>query len=292
VSGSELSKLHDILRFYAGLGVSFLYVSQHYDEIRLLCEKVALMVNGHIAKVFDVKGVSPYIMNFTGAGTVAKPAPTALKTPPKGPPALVIKDLWNGPITGLSLTVAQGECVVLQDLDNRVIDSLTEAIAGMRRPQRGNVLISGKEQSARTKRDVAVIRRLAASTMLFTNLSYMDNLCFTMDHRLPAIWALSKPRNSVRNECEQWLGREVFDMNVDELSQVQKYDLIYTRILLQRPKIVVCVQPFIQADAIQRAHIWELIGRFIDKSIAVLILDLRFFPHRGTENTESTELNE
>jgi len=281
VSGPELSKLHDILRFYAGRGVSFLYVSQHYDEIRLLCEKVALMVNGHIAKVFDVKSVSPDIMNFTGSNPAVKPTPMAQKAPPNGSPALVINDLWNGPITGLSLTVAQGECVVLQDLDNRVIDSLTEAITGTRKPRRGKVLISGKEQSGRRKRDVAVIRRLAAATMLFKDLSYMDNLCFTMDHRLPAIWARSKPRAGVRGECEQWLGREVFDMNVDELSQVQKYDLIYTRILLQRPKLVICVQPFIQADAGQRAHIWELIGRFIDKSIAVLILDLRFFSHRG-----------
>ncbi|NMD38657.1 MAG: sugar ABC transporter ATP-binding protein, partial [Christensenellaceae bacterium] len=54
----------------------------------------------------------------------------------------------------------------------------------------------------------------------------------------------------------------------------EKYELIYTRILLQKPKIVVCVQPFMKADINQRIEIWKLLNNFLNKGIALLILSV------------------
>ena len=109
-------------------------------------------------------------------------------------------------------------------------------------------------------------------TMLFSNLSYLDNLCFTLDHRFHDVWLTNKIKKSLRQEYAELLGEEVFDLRVEELSHKQKYDLIYMRILVQNPKVVFCVQPFKRAEVSIRIHVWELLERFLDKGIAVVIL--------------------
>ena len=53
---------------------------------------------------------------------------------------------------------------------------------------------------------------------------------------------------------------------------MEKYELVYTRILLQKPEVVFCVQPFKGADLAHRIRIWELNERLLENGIAVVIL--------------------
>lgn len=59
---------------------------------------------------------------------------------------------------------------------------------------------------------------------------------------------------------------------METLTEKEKYDLIYSRILLQRPKVAVCVQPFMRADVERRMQIWKLLDRLLEKGVAVVIL--------------------
>lgn len=63
-------------------------------------------------------------------------------------------------------------------------------------------------------------------------------------------------------------------MQIEELSEKQKYQLVYMRVLLQKPKIVFCVQPFKGADLSHRMFIWKLLEMMLDKGITVVILAL------------------
>jgi ribose transport system ATP-binding protein len=187
-------------------------------------------------------------------------------------PALCMEDVYSGTIAGLSLSVEPGECVVLQDLENRIFEDLIAVLTGKSGLEHGAIAVGGSAYSAKSRREIAVIQRLAAGTMLFPHLSYSDNLCFTMDHRLPNIWLRRRLKAGIRREYEPWLGWDVFDKPIEDLTPMQRYDLIYARVLLQRPKAALCVQPFMQADVEQRMHIWQLIERLLEKGIAVVIL--------------------
>lgn len=61
---------------------------------------------------------------------------------------------------------------------------------------------------------------------------------------------------------------------MEELSEKQKYQMVYTRVFLQKPRVVFCVHPFKGADVSHRMLIWKLLERFLDKGIAVVILSL------------------
>ena len=86
------------------------------------------------------------------------------------------------------------------------------------------------------------------------------------------MWNSRKIRNSIRQEYGKELGEDFFSLYPDQLSERQKCRLIYTRILLQRPKVVFCIQPFKGSDLPHRMFIWKMLRMLLDKGIAVIIL--------------------
>ena len=275
ISDTRLDSLQRILRHYAAEGISFLYVSRHYEEARQICNRAAIMVNGQIAKVVNTADTPPETLQCFGVEAYtqlvrrqervwcADGAETA---------ALELRQLRFEHIHSLEFSVAPGECVVVQDLNNHILSDLIALFSGSKKPECGQILVGGQKLTAKNTREIAVIQQQPTQTMLFPELSYMDNLCFTMDHRLPDIWRREAARASVRREFETILGAKVFDKSVELLTQPEKYDLVYTRILLQRPRVAVCVQPFMSADVEQRMQIWTLMERLLEKGISIVIL--------------------
>ena len=275
ISDTRLESLQRILRHYAAEGFSFLYVSRHYEEARQICNRAAIMVNGQIAKVVSTADTPPETLQCFGVEAYTQLVRRKERPRPVGAdatPALEMRGVEYGRIRSLDVSVAPGECVVLQDLNNHIVSDLIALLSGSSRPAGGQMLVGGKAFRASRNREIAVIQQQPTQTMIFPDLSYMDNLCFTLDHRLPDIWRRRAPRASVQREFEALLGADVFDRSVETLTKPEKYDLVYTRVLLQHPKVAVCVQPFMSADVGQRMQIWSLMERLLEKGISVLIL--------------------
>ena len=70
------------------------------------------------------------------------------------------------------------------------------------------------------------------------------------------------------------VGEEVFYKSMDQLTQREKYQLVYTRILLQKPKVVFCIQPFKGTDLSHRLFVWKLLKMLLNRGIAVVILTM------------------
>lgn len=274
ISESELSKLHEIIRYYARQGISFLYVAAHFEEARQICDRTALMVNGQITKCFLPEEIPPETFSLQSVEDYERWVRTQFDRveEEKGRNAIFeIKQLFYGTIRNLNIRISPGECLIIQDLDNSVFGNLIKLLEG-EKPQSGQILVKGEIYSHKMNREIGIIQELPMETMLFPHMSYMDNLCFSMDHRFKRIWTSSGIRKSIMQEYADVLGTDVFKKRIGELTRKEKYDLIYTRILLQNPRIVFCVQPFKGAEVDIRSHIWELLERFHKKGIAVVIL--------------------
>ncbi len=120
----------------------------------------------------------------------------------------------------------------------------------------------------------AIIQESPTESMMFHGLSYMDNLCMSLSRRMGNIWKNNRIRGSIRREYEELLGEEAFDTKVEDLSEKQKYQLIYSRVMLQNPQIVYCIKPFKGADLAHRIHIWKLLERLLDCGITVVDISL------------------
>lgn len=282
ISDAEVKKIHGILRHYAEKGISFLYIASHFEETRQICDRTALMMDGQITKCF-LPSDGEFQNHFLDCTETFEQRVREWKEREEGQnlsgesggrsaAAFQAVDLCCGEGGPLNFSVAPGECLVLQDLDNCVITDLIQVLSGEKKAVSGSCLINGRKSNLRAERQIAVVQELAAQSMLFPNMSYLDNLCFTLDKRFPDVWLRKRIKRSIRQEYGAMLGREAFDLSVEQLSEKQKYELVYTRILLQNPEVVFCVQPFKGAEVSMRFRIWELLEQMLHKGIAVVIL--------------------
>ena len=272
---AEIEKIHLLLRHYAGEGISFLYIDYHFAELKKICDKVALMSNGRIIKILQEESLTQKSLDaYTGAytGRIRQQIRRSEPGKNKGGFLFQVENTSDGILNGLSFTVASGECVVLQNVDIQAFGEFLSILSGKTPPENGEMLLDGKPVTFENGGEIAVIQEQPSKTMLFNEMSYFDNLCFLLDRRLPEIWRDSGLREGIRHEYEKVLGSGVFDSRVDTLSELQKYYLVYSRISLQNPKVVFCVQPFRCADMELRMHIMELMRMLLDNGMALVIL--------------------
>ncbi|MCD7735637.1 MAG: sugar ABC transporter ATP-binding protein, partial [Lachnospiraceae bacterium] len=290
ISAEELKKLHEILRHYASVGFSFLYICPHYEEVEQICGRCALLSHGRILKVVEGSGATDEILRIYDAeyAQMIRGRLERQKGLPKEKKvALMFSGLSGEHIKSLSMSVYAGECLSVQILDNDSFLELCGFLTENKKPLSGAIRInsrkervSGGNRIGRRKghtfsdRRVAVLVEQATKTMVFPELSYMENLCISLSMRMPAFWRKAKLRRSIRQEYGPILGEEVFDLPVEELSERQKYQMIYTRILLAHPEVVFCIHPFKGADLPHRMFIWKMLEMLLDHGIAVVILSL------------------
>lgn len=275
ISGNELRKLHEIMRHYAAQGYSFIYIGSHFEDIIQICNKTVLMSNGRIEKVLQ-----PWEMHVKNLLTLTKEYDRMVRGyldtkeagTAKGEPVCEIYAEISTMMKPLHFTVCQRECLVIQCLDNHIYGEIIQILMNGSGGNSCEIRLGGKKERFSRNRNIAVIQEQCTQTMLFPELNYMDNLCFNLDKRMRNVWTKKNIRSSIYQEYTKSFGKEVFATPVDRLGEKQKYQLIYTRILLQKPKVVFCIQPFKGADVSHRMYIWELLEQLLEKEIAVVIL--------------------
>ncbi len=270
LSETELEKLHGVLRQCAQDGFSFLYIGSQPEELSRIADRVCIFGNGRILKTVE-KGMSlPEILEKTAGIQWAAKQTDALKAGSSA--VLHAKELSLDSMEGLSFDIYAGECVVLQDVNNRVTNPMLQILTGDRVPERGKLWLEGQCRYTPGNREIAIIQEMPAQTMLFPRLSYFDNLFMTSDHHLPNIWRNSQMQRRLAKEYGARNEAELFDRAVETLSELEKYDLVYNRILLQRPRVVFCIRPFKGADMELQDHIRQLLLQLRKKKIAVALL--------------------
>ncbi len=273
VSDSDLRQLHDIIKYYAKAGFSFLYISPHFEEHLQICTRTAIMKHGRITKILqgsemEQTTIDLYSKEYDDKVRNHREYRRQLE---EQPIIFESKGISGTHIKNLEFYVRRGECIVLQMLEHKIFNEFCQVIMG-EESYTGTILIDGKYAKLENNRNLAVIQEQPTRTMLFYDMSYMDNLCMNIDHRMPRVWLDSKIRRSIKKEYTKVLGSQVFDKKIQDLTEMEKYELAYTRILLQKPQVVFCILPFKGADLAHRLRIWELQEMLLKKGIAVVIL--------------------
>lgn len=275
ISETEFRKLYRIMQNYAKRGLSFLYISTNFEEILLNCDRVALFSYGRIHKVIQEKEMTPDVLvRYTEQYHKSFHEHLMIREDPESEQDVVfeVKEITCDAFKNLSFKVHKGECIVIQSFDHVVFRNLTEWLTGESEPQEGKIFLNGKPVRILNTRDIAVIQEQPTQSMIFYEMDYMSNVCFGLFRRLGHMENLDRIAESIRMEYGPILGGEVFSMHMEDLTERQKYQLVYTRILLQRPKVVFCIQPFKWVDLPHRAFVGELIDMLLDRGIAVIIL--------------------
>ncbi|TCL69912.1 monosaccharide ABC transporter ATP-binding protein (CUT2 family) [Hydrogenispora ethanolica] len=298
ISTTDLIKFHQLMQTYTGSGVSFLYICNHHQEAYSICDKICLMENGKALKVlgkdeFKEEKILPFTNEFyknyherqalpqwmndfpwvyrgkKGEGFDNEKPQTPLKN---GQRVLEFCNVSSGNINKLTFDVKAGECVVLLDKNNTVYIDILALMNFERKPQQGQILLNGEVLAKKAFQTLGFIPEKPIRNLLFKEMSYFDNMCFTADKKLRPFWMRSAIRKSIVKEYEPIIGPDIHARDITKLSIQSLYSLVYYRIHLQNPKVVICVNPFFEGDMAMRLQIRNLIKMLLDKKMAVLIL--------------------
>ncbi len=277
ISYEELVKLHEILRHYAAQGYTFLYICPHLEEIAMICGRCAVLSNGRIQNVIREEELEAEVLRVYSAEfarMVRSHQKIHADSARNGREILQMDGIGQERLKNMTFSVYEGECLAVQILDDVAFREAAGILTGAEQQRTGTVRMGGKPVKLQGNRRIAVVQELASRTMIFQELDYMENLCMSLSERVPSIWLKKNIRISIRQEYGPLLGEEVFFMPVDELSEKQKYQMVYTRILLQKPKVVFCINPFKGADLPLRMMIWQMLEMLLEHGIAVVIFSL------------------
>lgn len=276
ISYEELGRFHDMLRHYAQKGFTFLYICSHLEEISVICNRTVRMSNGRIQKVITKEQMEDEILRVCPE-SYNKMVMEHLKkhgADEKGEEIFRWVNMSVSKEKRIPFIVHQGECVALQLSDNEFFQKFTDLLTGKTVEEDQNFFMEGKQIHLLKDRRVAVVRELPTKTMIFPELSYIENLCMSLGQRIPFLWMNKKVRVNIQKEYGAILGEETFSSPVELLSEKQKYQLIYTRVLFQRPKVVFCIHPFRGADVEHRMFIWKMLYMLLNTGISIVIVSM------------------
>lgn len=253
---------------------SILYIGNHHEEVFSICNRVALMEEGKIIKVFEKNEMSnenilPYTISYEET-EVIKPSQMQNRK-------ITFRNITTGYLQNLSFEVQKGECIVLYDRNNKVPNDIIQCLCGESELTEGIIeldqkVVTTNNQDKMLHSDIAIIGEEATKSMIFYDLSYIDNLCFLLDHKTNKSQISWKVKKSIQKEFYKELGDDLYKANIRGLDKKSLYNLVYYRIYLLNPQVVFIAQPFSNADMFVRRHIIELIRTLKRKGIAIVIL--------------------
>ncbi len=169
------------------------------------------------------------------------------------------------------MDIYPGEVLLLIDQSNTVLRDIMDLFAQVNQKKKVPGVLGPK------KMQVSLIEQDPLRTMLFWERSVMENLCFLLGDKVPSLWRRKRIWRHVRREYEAELGDAIYDRELYELHSRELYTIVYSRSLLSRPDLVVCMQPLIGRDMYLSTHILRLITKLSQEGIPVLILTPNLF---------------
>jgi lipopolysaccharide export system ATP-binding protein len=197
----------------------------------------------------------------------AKPAPRVIEA----------KDLvksYGGRcvVDGVSVTVRQGEIVGLLGPNGAGKTTTFYMVVGMVRPNRGKVLLDGKDISGKPmyRRARMGLGYLSQEASIFRTLSVWDNVMAVLQVR-------GYPRNRRKERCEELLE----DLHIARLRKSQAVTLSggerrrleIARSLAADPAFLLLDEPFAGVDPIAIEDIQTIVATLRDRGLGILITD-------------------
>lgn len=271
ISKQHLIKIKRIMTALVTRGFSFLYICNNYEEIIGTCSRILFMKDGTDLKIFD--------RSEFGEEWFRKMVRSLLRVPKaegrtESRIIFEIRNLVFPSLEPISFKVREGKCTVIYD-QNRIFDSVLErwekCSAEIRIEERK---LSSRELKRMIGKEIMLLAPDPLKTMIFPDLSFMENLAVGLGKKTGNLLRKKSISRSVASEYDKFFGNclkrdEVFEANIFEL-----YKLIYYRVQLQNPKVVIIGYPFKNTDINLREHIVELLLMLKEKGIGIVLISV------------------
>lgn len=179
-----------------------------------------------------------------------------------------IVDLWksfgdNQVLKGIDLTIERGTTLVVLGGSGSGKTVLMKHVIGLLKPDRGSVVVDGKEMHRLTGRELTEARRMFGMVFqgaaLFDSMTVYENVAFPLREK-----RRNMPKDEIRARVIEKLrvvdlGEEVLERYPAELSGGMKKRVALARALVGEPSVVLYDEPTTGLDPITTDYVDEMI---------------------------------
>ncbi|WP_448591339.1 ABC transporter ATP-binding protein [Thermoflexus hugenholtzii] len=284
----ETHALFAMLRRLKEEGRTIIFISHRLSEVMEIADRVTVLRRGRVVGVRSVASTDERELARMMVGEVAAIARQACRSLENAPPALIVRDVTLAEIPGrlslkgLSFEVRRGEILGVAGVEGNGQQELVELLAGLRFPQKGQILLDGKDITfmdvrGRRRHGLAVIPPDRLQEGLSLPAPVWANLIATRYHLPPFSHLGLLNRALIRSYAAQLIQKfEVMVPSIDApalaLSGGNLQRLIIAREVSTPPRVLIAAHPTRGLDMRATQAIRKLLLELADQGTAVLLI--------------------
>ena len=278
---TETDHLLSVVRTLSASGVAVVFVSHRLAEVLDISSRVTVLRDGRLVGVFETKGMTQSRLTELMTGKTFDKVVTARDTSANHA-VLETKGLSRtGEFEDVSLTLRAGEVLGLTGLIGAGRTELGHVLFGMTRPERGTILLDGKEITLRSNRDaaaagIAYVSEDRLTLGLVQPQSIADNLVMPVLDRISSRFGLisGRKKSALVNKWIEDLAIKIGAPQdaVATLSGGNQQRVVLAKWLATEPKVLILDAPTVGVDVGARAGIYKIVRRLADAGLAILLI--------------------
>jgi ribose transport system ATP-binding protein len=273
-------RVFNVARQVRAEGRSVIFISHRLAEVSALCDRATVLRDGRSVGVVEpAQGGEERIVKLMLGPVAEEVAAEAASqsTPSTGEVAVEVRDLKAGILNGVSFTLRFGEVLGVAALEGQGQQELFDCLAGVRRPESGQIVAGGKARTFRHPADAirAGLVLIPADRVhaLLRQRSVRENIALPLVNRVLR-WGPINPR-SERRRVEGAVKRLQIDTRVQSevrrLSGGNQQKVVVGRWLAGGFKTLLCFDPTRGIDIGTKRQIYGLVREVAANGSAVLL---------------------
>ena len=283
----EAERLFEILNNLKQDGKSLVFISHKLNEVMAISDRISVMRQGQYMGTVNKEETSPLDLTKRMIGrevflNIDKAYSEA------GDTILEVQDVWipsqkeTSKIRGMSLHVKAGEIVGVAGIDGNGQSELVEAITGLRKVEKGKILLCGKDITNQSPRKV---RESGLSHIPEDRNTRGLNRAMTIEENLIAVRLDQPPftRGIMMNKSGQdTYAKEMveqfdirpadYNLPTSSLSGGNAQKVVIARAVSKQPKVLIVAQPTRGVDVGASEYIRQRIRELRDTGTAILLV--------------------
>jgi ribose transport system ATP-binding protein len=286
LSGTEVDALFGVLRRLRTQGVTMIYITHRLPEVLAVCDRATVLRDGQVAAELAREEFDEERFIFSMSGQRLQKLFPSHTAPMEVRPVLTVEHLnvagKPGAIYGardISFSVAAGEIVGLAGLLGSGRSEVLHGIYG-RVHAEGIVKVDGQPVTIHSPRDardagIALLTEDRKRDGLLFNLPVGANITIGNLEPLSSGGLVSgdREKSAILQAMRQLNVKAASPLgSVAHLSGGNQQKLLFARVLMRAPKVLLLDEPTKGVDAATRHEIYRLVVELADKGVALIIV--------------------
>ena len=286
----EVEELFKIMKKLKQLGKNVIFITHKIREALAITDRIVVLRKGKVVGEVPTEKATPENLAVMMVGKEMK-LDVVLRgkgVSEKAKPVLIVKDLYVKndlglmAVKGVSFDVREGEIFGIAGVEGNGQDELVEAITGLRKVEKGKIIIDGVDVTNKGPID---LYRMGLSHIPGDRERYGLVLTFTIAENsvLSRQWEpeFTKGFRLDWKRVKEFALRLIKSFNIlapsidataKSLSGGNRQRLLVGRELSKRPKLVIAVHPTRGLDIASTMYIREILAKMRDEGKAVLLV--------------------